>query len=162
MPSIENWIDTVEHDTPRRALDAARALSDYDSDMIVQLMGRLVIGVNPLLGQLAVEYLRECPNGARMLIDRMNDAPYIVRVSIVQTLGMMGVQDACDPLLKLLEGVDPRQDKQNLLVITVAAALGRIGSPRALPMLERLVDAEDEHLRKHVRLSISRLRADLP
>jgi HEAT repeat protein len=161
MATIESWIDTVQQDTPRRALEAARALSDYESQVIIDLMRRLVVGINPLLGQLAVEYLRESPNGARILLDSLHSAPYIVRVSIVQTLGMMAVQEACETLMTLIANVDPQQDKQNLLVITTAAALGRIGSPCALSALERLVDARDDHLRKHVRASIMRLRSDL-
>ncbi|MBK8027696.1 MAG: hypothetical protein IPK19_41530 [Chloroflexi bacterium] len=94
-------ISEVRGGSVRRAVNAARVLSSQDAPHIYEAMVGLIASPNPLLGQIAVEYVARYPNSAAVLLDRLNASTYLVRISIVQAFGNLRATEAIDRLIRL-------------------------------------------------------------
>lgn len=134
----------VHNGTMRRAVGAARVLSRQQEPRIFDLMKQLVMSQNPLLGQIAVEYLTRYGEGdvADVLLACLPNCHYMVQISVVQALGILRAEQAVDTLVDLLD-----MSNGSTLRMTIVSVLGSIGDLRALPVVRRLIEDEDAHVR---------------
>ena len=73
------------------------------------------------------------------LINSLNDENIGIRTSAAQLLGERKVQEAVDPLIKML-----KSEKQYSARIVVAVALFNIGDEKALPELKKVAKSDKD------------------
>lgn len=78
------------------------------------------------------------------LLQQLGDADEGVRLNAVSQLGRMKARSAVDPLAATLAG-----DRSPVVREAAARALGLIGSPQALPALQKAAQADAEHDVRH-------------
>lgn len=150
-------MQTVAAGPPRASVQAARTLAEIDSPDVLALMLDLLAHPNPLLGQVAVEYIKTRPGAGASLLARYDQASYMVKVSIVQALGQLREAAALDLLLGLI-AIEPSAERVGLLPLTAASALGTLADARAIAPLERLLNAHDGHMRQHAAVALQAIR----
>jgi HEAT repeat protein len=125
------------------AVCAARVLYQQREPQIFQLMQRLIVSENPLLGQLAVDYVVRYSrhDAVNILLTCLPSCPYLVQISIVTMLGALHATDAVDALINLLD-----VSYGSTLRMTVVSALGRIGDKSALTVVRGLIEDSDPHV----------------
>ncbi len=140
----------VEAGTMPYAVYAARVLSRQREPQIFYLMQQLIVSTNPLLGQIAVDYVvRYSRNDAvGILLTYLLNSSYLVQISIVRMLGALRAIDAVDTLIGLLD-----VSYGNTLRMTVVSALGRIGDRRALAVVRGLIEDNDPHVSRMARMA---------
>ncbi|MCK6578785.1 MAG: HEAT repeat domain-containing protein [Anaerolineae bacterium] len=143
-------IDQIRVGSMRRAVSAARVLAAQDHSVVYDTMTGLIASENPLLGQIAVEYVARQPHATDVLLDNLHISTYLVQISIVQALGMLGSAKALEALLHILSAPNTGSS----LRLTVVSALGMLGDPRAIPHLQALLDSADEHMVKRVKRAL--------
>ncbi len=80
-----------------------------------------------------------------------NETEWLVQFSVIAAVGELGNTDAFDLLVTALsEGSD-------LIRTAAAGALGDLGDPRAIPVLETYITAEDWQLRHRVGIALSQI-----
>lgn len=143
----EALLKEIDSESMRRAVGAARVLSEHNEPRIYAVMQRLVTSQNPLLGQIAVDYVINfsAESAPGFLIGSLSECTYIVQISIVQALGKMRAQESYDCLIALLKQTE---ESGSTLRLTVITALGALGDPRAMPILMAFVDDPDSHVSK--------------
>lgn len=143
----EALLREIDSASMRRAVGAARILSDHNEPRILEVMKRLVVSPNPLLGQIAVEYIirYRAEMASPFLLNHLPNCAYIVQITIVQALGKLGAKESFNSLIALLNTSDTTGSTLRLTVIT---ALGALDDPRAIPILKSYLNDPDSHVSK--------------
>lgn len=143
----EALLREIDSASMRRAVGAARILAEHNEPRIFEVMKRLVVSKNPLLGQIAVEYitLYSAETAPAYLISRLSECAYIVQISIVQALGNLRATESFDSLIAILRSTE---ETHSTLRLTVITALGALGDPRAVPILMAFMEDPDAHVSK--------------
>ena len=88
------------------------------------------------------------------LISSLHDSNKFTRERAAQTLGWIGNNNAVSPLIWALK------DKELSVVSAVAWALGKIGDPKALSVLNELINNKDNDLRENAVEAVDRITAN--
>lgn len=90
--------------------------------------------------------------GVKFLIDALADSDSMVRREAAKGLQNLGATGAIEPLLEALQA-----ESKDLTVWAMLEAIGELGNPRALPLLESLSNVDSILTRIEVKKCISRI-----
>lgn len=100
-------------------------------------------------------------DGFSDLVDayRSDWADWMLRLSIVAGMGVMGHEDSFAFLQNVVEE-DEYAKKESLVLAAAVGALGDLGDMRALPIVQRFAGAEDEAVRERATIALEMLQSN--
>lgn len=156
MEALIPLLDSGVLDT-RETIQQVRLLATCQQPFVLAAMKRWVLSPNPLIGQVAVDYVAgHDSDPAQYLMECLPDSTYMVRISIVQALGELKSTSAVPTLLDLLEAPNQRG---STLRLTVIKALGKIGDPTIVDRIRPYLNDDDAHVRQNVAATLAILEA---
>ena len=130
----------------RVRVNAIQALGWMQSKAAVRELRKLAQGDDVVMRRRAVQALGQIggAKAAKVLIARTTDPDLYTAENAILALGWLKAKPAVAPLLGMVTGLDPKDRRQRRLALAAVRALGHIGDPAALPVLEKLEKETDD------------------
>jgi HEAT repeat protein len=150
---IEPLIAAAKTANGRQCWEAASVLAQIDDPRVRQLMGELLKSSNLILTQIAAQALgRYGEQSVACLVRALPVSRELTQIEILCALEAIGSRSAVVPLLEFL-----RTAQSAMLRYTAIQALGKLGDPQAMELIQSFQNDEDSHVRKRVRAALQAL-----
>jgi bilin biosynthesis protein len=153
--AVEPLLEAMHGPNTRISWQAAAILGGIPDPRWIGPMKAALLSRNPLLGNAAALALETLgPDILDTFLAALDGCHLMVRLKIVAFLEKLGDRRAVEPLIDLL-----RSAESPVVIYTVIQALGAIGDPRAVAVLEAYAEHENHHVRERTRIALLRLAA---
>lgn len=151
---LERLKSIALHPDREIAVHVGWMLVNLEAPFHFQTLVELLYAANPVVGDMAARKLeRYGARAVRPLLEAVKSVHPLVQFTVVGVLERIGSEQAATPLMQLLREADSAS-----LRYTIIQALGRLGDPAAIPLIESFADDPDTHVRQRVAEAIARLR----
>jgi HEAT repeat protein len=151
---VEPLIAAMQTENLRLSWQAAVTLGHIADQRWIGPMQAALRSSNVLLGQAAVTALEETLQGEAVdsLLDALAHCRLAVQMPLVNALERLGDSRAVEPLCGFLETTGSPE-----LRYTIIQALGKLGDPSLIPLIEKFEHDPNHHVRDRVVIALDRL-----